>query len=285
VRTRSIDGVEVSEVGFGAMNLSLAGRPPDEDGVRTIHAALDSGMTLLDTADSYCIDDDDFHHNERLLGRALRERPGSRENAFIATKAGYLRPGGRWVEHGKPEHIKKTCEESLRALGVERIDLLQFHHPDPNVPFGDSVAAFADLQREGKARFIGLSNVSVEQLDAAQGIVEVVSVQNQYSPYVRAPEQDGVLDACTAGGIAFLPWAPFGSRFRAKELGSKDAFGRVAARRGVSPHQVVLAWMLARSPVIIPIPGAKRMESVLDCARAVDLKLTSEEIAELDASS
>ncbi len=282
MKTRAIGGVEVSEIGFGLMNLSLAGRPPDDEGVRVIHAALDQGMTLMDTADCYCIDDGDFHHNERLLARALDARPGSRERAFIATKAGYVRPQGCWVEDGRPERIRNTVEASLRALGVDRIDLLQVHTPDPKVPWEETVGAVAELQREGKVRFVGLSNVSLDELDRAQPIVPVVSVQNEYSPFVRDPERNGILDACTARGITFLPWGPLGGRGKAKEVGSIGAFGGIAGRLGVSPQRLILAWMLARSPVIIPIPGARTIASVVDSAAAAGLALSAEEVAALD---
>ena len=284
MQTRTIGGAPVSEIGFGVMNLSLDDHGPDEDGVRVIHAAIDAGMTLLDTADCYCVNDDDFHHNETLVGRALRERPADRDRVFLATKAGYIRPEGRWIEDGDPERIRASAEASLRALGVDRVDLLQLHTPDPRVPLARTMEAFARLKDEGKARMIGLSNVSLAELDEASKVVEVVSVQNEYSPYVLDPERNGILTACEQRGIAFLPYSPLGGRNKAQAVGTKGAFAAVAARHGVSPQQVVLAWMLAKSPAIIPIPGSRRIETARDSAAAADLELTADEIVELTAS-
>ena len=284
MRTRRLGDAQVSEIGFGAWNLSSAGRPSDHEGVKTIHAAIDAGMTLIDTADAYCIDEHDFHHNERLIARALRERPADRDRVFIATKAGSTRPGGGWGENGDPEYIRATALASLAALGVERLDLLQLHSPDATVPIEKTMEAFARLKDDGKVRMVGVSNVSVELLDRAQSVVEIVSVQNEYSPYILDPERDGVFAACIERGLAFLPFSPFGGPERAKEVGTQGAFQAVAVRRGVSPQRVVLAWMLARSPIMIPIPGARRVASGLDCAAAAELRLSDGEIAELNAA-
>mgnify|MGYP000983257092 CR=1 FL=1 len=284
MRTRNLGGRQVSEIGFGAMNLSLAGRAPDDELVNVIHAALDAGVTLIDTADAYCIDDADFHHNETVIRKALDARPGSRDSVFVATKAGYRRPGGAWVLDGNPAYIRQTIDDSLRALGVEQIDLLQLHGVDPNVPLETTMEAIADAKRTGKARLIGLSNVSVDQIERASKVVEIVSVQNEYSPFVLKPEQDGVLQACAERGMAFLPWGPLGGRSRAKEVGTKGAFATVAERHDVSPQRVVLAWQLAKWPALIQIPGGRRVESVLDSLAAAELDLTSDEVSELSAS-
>jgi aryl-alcohol dehydrogenase-like predicted oxidoreductase len=284
LNTRRIGDTSVSEIGFGAWNLSSAGRPPDDVGVRVIHAAIDAGMTLIDTADSYCIDENDFHHNEELIGRALRERPSDRQKVFIATKAGSTRPGGAWEHNGDPDYIVETCHLSLRALGVERIDLLQLHGPDEATPIERTMEGFARLKDEGAVRMVGISNVSVEQIDRAQTVVDVVSVQNEYSPYVLDDERNGVFAACVERGLAYLPYSPFGGPERAKDVGTQGAFRAVGIRHGVSPHRVVLAWLLARSPNMIPIPGARRIESVVDCAAAADLQLSDEEFRELNVA-
>ena len=282
MKTRRIGDSEVSELGFGAWNLSSDGRPSDDDGVKAIHAAIDAGMTLIDTADSYCMDERDFHHNETLIGPALRERPSDRDRVFIATKAGSTRPGGRWEPNGTPEYIRETCEASLWSLGVDCVDLLQLHEPDVAVPIEETMEAFARLKAAGKIRMAGVSNVSVELLDRAQSVVEVVSVRNEYSPYVLDDERNGVFAACLERGLAYLPYSPLGGPDRAKHVGRQGAFTEVGRRHGCSPQRVVLAWLLARSPNMIPIPGARRIASIQDSAAAAELRLSGEEIAELN---
>ena len=234
MKTRRIGDTEVSELGFGAWNLSSDGRPSDDDGVKAIHAAIDAGMTLIDTADSYCMDERDFHHNETLIGRALRERPSDRDRVFIATKAGSTRPSGRWKPNGTPEYIRETCEASLRSLGVDCVDLLQLHEPDEAVPIEETMGAFARLKAAGKIRMAGVSNVSVELLDRAQTMVEVVSVQNEYSPYVLDDERNGVFAACLERGLAYLPYSPLGGPDRAKYVGRQGAFTEIGRRHGCS---------------------------------------------------
>jgi aryl-alcohol dehydrogenase-like predicted oxidoreductase len=173
--------VPISAIGFGGMPLSIQGRPPDDEGRRVIHAAIDAGITFIDTADVYCLNDGDLGHNERLIASAIRQRR-DRDSIHIATKAGLRRPGGQWTRDGTPKHIREACEQSLRALGVEEIWLYQFHAPDPSVPFEESIEAFAELQRQGKVLYVGLSNVSVKQIEQASHIVDVRSVQNRLSP-------------------------------------------------------------------------------------------------------
>jgi aryl-alcohol dehydrogenase-like predicted oxidoreductase len=280
--TRRLGGLQVSAIGLGEMPLSLAGRPDEAQAVRTIHAALDAGVTLIDTADAYCRDDADFGHGERLVARALAAWPGDRDRVLVATKGGHTRPGGRWELDGRPEHLRRACEDSLKALGVEAIGLYQFHRPDPRVPFTESVGALAGLQAAGKVRLVGLSNVSVDQIRQARELVEVASVQNEFSPRFRRSE--GELAWCAANRIAFLPWSPLGGIGRGGSLGQgrHRAFAEVAGAHGVSPQQVALAWELAKAPVVIPIPGSSRPETILDSAAAATLRLGKEELARLD---
>jgi aryl-alcohol dehydrogenase-like predicted oxidoreductase len=280
------DGPDVGAVGLGGMYLSIASGPagtrPDEaQAIATVHAALDAGVTLIDTADVYCFDHRDIGHNERLIARALK---GRRERVIVATKGGLERPRGSWTTNGRPEHLRAACEASLRALGVERIDLYQLHAPDDDVPFADSVAAIARLREEGKVARVGLSNVSAAELAEAERIVPISSVQNRWNPQDRRAERDGVLAACAAKGIAFLPYSPFGGARGAVGLAELGGLAAEARRRGVSPHRLVLAWMLARSPVVIPIPGARRAESVRDSAAAADLVLGAEDVAQIERS-
>ncbi|MEU5465161.1 aldo/keto reductase [Streptomyces althioticus] len=282
---RRIGEVEVSAIGLGGMPMSIEGRPDESRSLATLHAALDAGVTLIDTADAYHRDAGEVGHNESLIAKALstHERGG---DVLVATKGGHLRPGdGSWTLDGRPEYLKRACEASLRRLGVEAIGLYQFHRPDPDVPYAESVGAIRDLLDEGKIRMAGISNANPEQIRQAQEILggRLVSVQNQFSPAFRSSEPE--LELCDELGVAFLPWSPFGGISKAGELGSTYApFARVAQEHGVSAHQVCLAWMLAKSPVVVPIPGASRPESVQDSVRAADLELSAEEIAELDGA-
>jgi aryl-alcohol dehydrogenase-like predicted oxidoreductase len=263
---RQIAGTDVFPIGLGAMPMSIAGRPPEERSIRTIHAALDAGVNLIDTADAYCLDDTEVGHNERLIAKALR---GRHDGVVVATKGGHTRHGGAWELDGRPEHIRAACEASLRALDTDRIDLYQYHRPDPDVPYAETIGAFRELQDEGKVRWIGISNANVGQIEEACSIADVAVVQNQLSLEYTSPIAKGEVALCEQRGIAFLPWSP---------LKGVTAARAVAEERGVSPHQVALAWLLSLSPVMIPIPGASRPESILDSVRAVELELTPEEL-------
>ncbi|WP_030679909.1 aldo/keto reductase [Streptomyces cellulosae] len=285
MHTRRIGDVHVSAIGLGAMPMSIEGRPDETRSLATIHAALDAGITLIDTADAYHLHADDVGHNETLIAKALASHDGGRD-VLVATKGGHLRPGdGSWTQDGSPEHLKAACEASLRRLGVEAVGLYQFHRPDPKVPYAESVGALRDLLDEGKIRMAGISNADPDQIRQAHEILggRLVSVQNQFSPAFRSSEPE--LRLCDELGIAFLPWSPLGGISRAGELGSAHApFDRIAQSRGVSPQRVCLAWMLAKSPVVVPIPGASRPETIRDSAAATELVLTADEVAELDAA-
>ena len=279
--TRRLGGLQVSAIGLGEMPLSLAGRPDEAQALRTIHAALDAGVSLIDTADAYCRDDADFGHGEHLVAKALAAWPGDRDRVLVATKGGHTRPGGSWDLDGRPEHLRQACDASLRRLGVEAIGLYQFHRPDPKVPFLESVGAMAELKAAGKVRLVGLSNVSVDQIRQARQVVEVASVQNEFSPRFRRSE--GELAFCAAQRIAFLPWSPLGGIGRGRDVGGRHrAFAEVAEAHGVSAQQVALAWELAKAPVVIPIPGASRPETITDSAAAATLRLSDDDLARLD---
>lgn len=261
------------------MHLSLESRPPEEQGIRVIHAALDAGMTLIDTADVYCRDSGDVGHNERLIARALRLWGGRRDSVVVATKGGLVRPHGGWERDARPAQLRAACERSLRALGVDRIDLYQLHAPDPAVPFEESIGALAELQQEGRIRWVGLSNVSVLQIRAAERIVPVLTVQNRLSPFFREAIADGVVAYCTRGGIGFLAYSPTGGGRLNLKLPSHPLLAPLAQELGVTPHQLVLAWVLAQGPTVIPIPSARRTEHVVDSARAADLALSAADVA------
>jgi aryl-alcohol dehydrogenase-like predicted oxidoreductase len=273
---RQIAGTDIFPIGLGAMPMSLSGRPPEERSIRTIHAALDAGVNLIDTADAYAKDHTDIGHNERLIAKALR---GRRDGVIVATKGGHTRNGQAWELDGRPEHIRAACEASLRALETDRIDLYQYHRPDPDVPYAETIGAFKELQDEGKVRWVGISNANVEQIELACSIADVVAVQNQLSLEYTHPIGNGEVALCEQRGIAFLPWSPLGGISSASEAaGGHGAVREAAASHGVSPQQVALAWLLSLSPVVIPIPGASRPESILDSVRAVELELSEDEL-------
>jgi aryl-alcohol dehydrogenase-like predicted oxidoreductase len=281
MQTRRIGEVAVGAIGLGGMPMSIEGRPDEQRSIRTVHAALDAGVTLIDTADAYHIGADEVGHNETLIARALASYGGDTSGVLVATKGGHLRPGdGSWTVDGSPEHLRQACEESLKRLGVDAIGLYQFHRPDPKVPYADSVGALRDLLDAGKIRMAGISNADPSQIRQAREILgdRLASVQNQFSPAFRSSEPE--LRLCDELGIAFLPWSPLGGIGRADRLG--EAFTEVAKRHGVSPQRVCLAWHLAKSPVVIPIPGASRPETIRDSAQADSLTLTPEDLASLD---
>ena len=281
---RTIGGRAVSAIGLGGMPMSIEGRPDRDRSIATIHAALDAGVTLIDTADAYHLHADEVGHNEELIAEGLRTYGGDTSDVLVATKGGHLRPGdGSWTKDGRPEYLKEAVKASAKRLGVEAIGLYQFHRPDPNVPYGDSVGAIRDLLDDGVIEMAGISNANPEQIRQAQDILggRLVSVQNQFSPRFRSSEPE--LDLCTELGIAFLPWSPLGGIGSAGDLGGRyAAFAKVATEHGVSPQRVCLAWMLAKSPVAIPIPGSSRPETIRDSVAAVDLELTPDEVALLD---
>jgi len=282
---RQIGGMPVSAVGLGAMLLSLEGRPDERQALRTIHAALDAGVTLVDTADAYCLDGSETGHNERLVARALRSWNGDRDAVVIATKGGHYRTGdGTWLLDGRPEHLRRACEASLSALGVDSIALYQHHRPDPTVAYEDSIGALRELRDEGKVRHVGIGNANVDQIGRAMGIVEVACVQNEFSPDFRSSRPE--IELCARHGIAFLAWGPLGGRTAAGSFAERHPeFVEVARSHGVSAQQVCLAWELAQSPAVIPIPGSRRPETILDSVAAGGLELEPDDLALLDAAA
>lgn len=283
---RRIGGRTVSAIGLGGMPMSIEGRPDKEQSIATIHAALDAGVTLIDTADSYHRDAGEVGHNETLIAEALRSC-GDTSGVLVATKGGHLRPGdGSWGQDGRPEHLMEAAKASAARLGVDAIGLYQFHRPDPAVPFADSIGAIRDLLDQGVIEMAGISNTTIAQIEEATAILggRLVSVQNQFSPAFRSSE--GELDYCARVGLAFLPWSPLGGIRRAHDVGEDHSvFQSVADAHGVSAQQVTLAWELALAPTVIPIPGASRPESIRDSVKAAELKLSADEVALLSADN
>ena len=265
--------LEVRRLGFGAMRITgpgVVGWPEDwENALAVLRRAVELGVNLIDTADSYGPE-----VSELLIAEALHPYPSG---LVIASKGGLVHTEkGRWPVDGSPEHLREACEASLRRLRLERVDLYQLHRPDPEVPLEDSVGELARLRQEGKIRHVGLSNVSVEQLARAQALVPIASVQNRYSLAERKYED--VLEACERQGIAFLPWYPLAVGELALPGG---ALGRVASARGATPAQVALAWLLARSPVVCPIPGTASLRHLEENVAAASLELTDQELGAL----
>ncbi|WP_329115743.1 aldo/keto reductase [Streptomyces sp. NBC_01353] len=297
MRYRMLGDVRVGAIGLGAMPLSIEGRPDEARALATIHAALDAGVTLLDTADSYHPPGGEPGEGELLVARALAtyggrgQGGGGADDVLVATKGGRGRTSdGGWTVDGRPAHLRRAAEASARRLGVEAIGLYQLHKPDPAVPYAESLGAVRELLDAGTIRLAGISNVDVAQIRLAREIlgVRLVSVQNRYSPAVRTDEAE--LRLCAELGLAFMPWSPLGGISRssldgASALEADPQFGgfhRVARARGVSPQRVALAWLLARSETVLPIPGASRPETVRDSAAAAELMLDEPELAELD---
>jgi aryl-alcohol dehydrogenase-like predicted oxidoreductase len=280
MQSRRIGDTQVSAIGLGGMPMSLRGRPDERQSIDTIHAALEAGVTFIDTADAYSADSSDFGHNESLIAGAVASFGSDTSDVLIATKGGHTRTAnGDWTLNGSPEYLKQACDASLKRLGVEAIGLYQFHRPDPTVDYADSVGAIRDLLDAGKIQYAGISNANPDQIRLSNEILggRLVSVQNQFAPNFRSSEPE--LELCAELGIAFLPWSPLGGIGRAGALGSRFApFAQVAEAHGVSPQQVCLAWMLAKAPVVIPIPGSSRPETIRDSAAATHLKLSDEEL-------
>jgi aryl-alcohol dehydrogenase-like predicted oxidoreductase len=286
VQQRRIGDLPVSAIGLGAMPLSTKeDRPSPADAERTVHAALDAGVTLIDTADAYAWDESEMGHNEELIARALRSYPGDTSAVLVATKGGHTREGTEWGLNGSPQYLRRACTESLARLGVEAIGLYQFHRPDPSTPWEESMGGLKGLHDDGLVRMVGISNADIPQIEQAREILgdALVSVQNQFSPGWHSSWDE--LRHCASVGLAWLPWSPFGG---VSSAGSLDAaapeFAAVASELGVSVYQVTLAWHLAQADVVIPIPGASRPESIVDSAAAPHVQLSEDQLQRLNAS-
>jgi aryl-alcohol dehydrogenase-like predicted oxidoreductase len=267
------DELSVRRLGFGAMRITgqgIWGDPPDRERARAVlRRVLELGVNLIDTADAY-----GPAVSEQLIAEALHPYPAG---LVIATKGGFLRPGpNRWQPDGRPQHLRSALEASLSRLKLERIDLYQLHTPDPKVPFAESVGALAELQREGKIRWLGLSNVSTAQLAEARTLAKIASVQNRYNLADRASEN--VLEACERDGIGFIPWYPLAAGDHSRSDGK---LGAVARELGATPSQVALAWLLARSKVMLPIPGTGSISHLEENCAAARLALTPEQFRAL----
>jgi pyridoxine 4-dehydrogenase len=264
----------VARLGYGAMRITgdgIWGDPPDRELARaTLRRALELGINFVDTADSYGPE-----VSETLIAETLYPYP---DDLVIATKAGLLRPGpGRWESDGRPEHLREACEGSLRRLRLDQIALYQFHRPDPKVPITESLGALAELKDAGKIRHIGVSNFSEQQLHEAQGVTPVVSVQNRYNATDRS--SDSMVERCEQEQLAFLPWAPI------QQSDGNPAVAEAAVRHDATPYQIVIAWLLARSPAILPIPGTGSPDHLEENVAAADIELSLAEVEAISGST
>jgi aryl-alcohol dehydrogenase-like predicted oxidoreductase/histidinol phosphatase-like enzyme len=269
-------------IGLGCMRLSTR---PDRDALdaeRVIHAALDAGARLLDTADVYCHNEKDIGHNERLVAKALKSWSGDRSAIEVATKGGMIRPEGNWVPDGRAKHLARACEASLLALGVDAVDLYQLHVVDPRTPFETSVRALAALRTAGLIRKIGLSNVTVGQIKAARDIAEIDAVQVSMSVLDETSLRNGVAEYCRDEGIRLIAYRPLGGASGIGRLARDSVLTGLAARHGATPHEIALAWLLDLGPAVVPIPGATRVETAGSLGRAAAIRLTEQDRHRLD---
>jgi aryl-alcohol dehydrogenase-like predicted oxidoreductase/histidinol phosphatase-like enzyme/predicted kinase len=265
---------EARTVAIGCMRLSTDPDRDDARSVEVLHAAFDAGVTLLDTADAYCLDERDIGHNERLIARALSTWPGDRSRITVATKGGMTRPEGRWEPDGRAKHLRAACERSRQALGVDRIALYQLHAPDPRTPLSTSVRALAALQREGLIGGIGLSNVTVGQIEEARRITDIAAIQMELSVWNDASILSGVVAHCSAHGLRLLAYRPLGGRRSQARTKNHPVLQSIAADHGVSPFDIAIAWLVDLSDVIVPLPGVTRVETAVASARAQQIVLT-----------
>lgn len=271
----------VSRIGYGALALSFTGRPERGAARRVLERALELGITLIDTADAYCVHAGDVGHNERLVAEVLRGSEAA-GRVVVATKGGVERVGAQNRMNGQPWYLRRACERSLRALGVESLDLYYLHGPAPGVPFEESIGALARLREEGKVRALGVCNVGIETVRAAAAIAPLTAVQARFNPWDRSPETSGLVRYCLENGITFVPHSPVGGARRVGALRESDALRGLGDRYGATPEQLVLAWILQKSPTLVPIPGASRTASIESSAGAARIELDAAAVQELE---
>ena len=250
--------------------------------MKVVHRVLDLGVTLLDTSDRYCQDETAAHINEKQIAEALSTYSGDASAVCVATKGGMLRPSGMWVRCGKPDHISRTIRESFEALGgAKPIDLWQYHQLDRNYPLQETLAVVKEAVDEGLVRHVGVSNFTVEHIEQARQVVDVVSVQNEYNLWTRDVERNGVLQYCETEGITLLAWRPLGGKLRAKTIANNPAIAEMAQERQATPQQLVLAWLHAKSSRVVPIPGSTQIDNAAACIQSGKLRLDEAEVQRL----
>ncbi len=283
MQQRELDssGLHFAAIGLGAMPLSISGRPDEAQAFAVIEAFVEGGGNFIDTANVYCLDDDDIGHNERLIRAALSQF-GLTDRVFVATKGGLRRPRGAWIVDGDPGWLRTSCERSLQALRTDCIGLYQLHAVDPKTDFNRSLEALIKLQEEGKIRQIGLSNVSSAQLEQALSLTLIASVQNHCNVFDKRDFHNGLIDFCQARRITYLPYSPVGGHNGHVRLAREPLLLQLAAKYEATPHRIALAWLLHKGQHILPIPGASKVASIRDSLQATNLNLSAEDIAALD---
>ncbi len=275
-RTLGSTELNIFPVGLGAMPLGIRGTIPLQNANAVIHAAIDAGMEFIDTANVYCTDNQDIGLNERTIANALNSIDSS--HVVVATKGGLVRPQGRWERRASPQDLRRACEQSLRDLTTDVIQLYQLHAPDPMVPFVDSVGELSRLQHEGKILHIGLSNVGQAMVEEAMEIATISSVQNRCNVYHQVDLRNGFVDFCAENSITYIAYSPVGGGSRYDSLRNEPILAQLAAIHEATVYQVVLAWLLQMGDNILPIPGASRISSAVSSAHAVNISLSAEEI-------
>ena len=273
--------IEVCSIGLGAMPLSLQGRPDETQAIEVIESFINTGGNFIDTANVYCLNESDMGHNEKVVEKALSTL-SYKNDVIVATKGGIDRDGDNWIANGKPAFLRQSCENSLLALKSDTIFLYQLHAPDPEVPLTDSVAELLKLKDEGKIQYIGLSNVSVEQIQLALSITDILSVQNRCNLFDQRSFNNGVVEFCEQNNISFIAHSPVGGHFQHTQLTNNPLLISLSKKYNASPYQIMLSWLLRKSTSILPIPGASKVRSIEDSMKALHLVIDNEDIQELN---
>ncbi len=280
-RTLGYTSIELFPIGLGAMPLSLEGRPNEKQALDVINTFVNGNGNFIDTANVYCVDDTDVGHNERLVARALTHFDNA-SNIFIATKGGLTRPKGNWTVDASPAWLRQSCEKSLQDLNTDSIFLYQLHAPDPEVPLTDSIGELAKLKDEGKIQHIGLSNVSVENIELALSISQIISVQNRCNLFERTSFNNGVVEYCENNDITFIAHSPVGGHYQHAQRSDNDLLKNLAEKYNTSAYQIMIAWLLHKSKSIFPIPGASKTSSIKDSIQAVNVELSKDDMQILE---
>lgn len=282
IRSLGKTNIEVSAIGLGAMPLSLGDRPDEKQAHSVIQAFIEHGGNFIDTANVYCIDESEIGHNERLIEKIL-SNVQQKHNVYVATKGGIKRNGDDWITDGNPKFLRQSCEKSLLDLKTDSIFLYQLHAPDPEIPLTDSIGEFAKLKEEGKIQHIGLSNVTVEHIQLALSITEILSIQNRCSLFDQRSFKNGVIEFCEKQNITFIAHSPVGGYFQHKKLTDDVFLKQFSKKYNVTSYQIVLSWLLSKSKAILPIPGASKVNSITDSIRAIDLEISKEDSQIIDS--
>jgi aryl-alcohol dehydrogenase-like predicted oxidoreductase len=275
--------IEIFPIGLGAMPLSLEGRPSEAQAIEVINTFINGGGNFIDSANVYCVDDNDVGHNEKLIAKALSQHPNA-NNVIVATKGGLRRPKGEWTVDGSPAWLRASCEKSLRDLNTDSIFLYQLHAPDPDIPLTDSVGELAKLKDEGKIQYIGLSNVTVEHIEYALSIKHIMSVQNRCNLFEKTSFKNGVIKFCENNNITFIAHSPVGGHYQHAQRADNVVLKKLAEKYSVSPYQIMIMWLLHKSPNILPIPGASKVSSIEDSLKAERVELSKEDMQLLEAN-